>query len=271
MDPFGVAWHAPLGWWGVAWAAGIAWAAYRARSLSPSGAWAAWGVGSAILALGGWAWGVLLLAFFVSSSGWSRWAAARKRATAEKFAKGSRRDAGQVLANGGLAAALAVAYAWQPAARWWAAFAAALAAAAADTWATEIGVLHPRPRHILSGRVVAPGTSGGVSPWGWAAAAGGAGLLAALAGLLAPGEPNGRLALSVWLGGLVGSAVDSLLGATVQAMYYCPTCAKETEQHPFHRCGTRTQHRRGWPWLHNDGVNAASIAVAALVGFLLGG
>ncbi len=265
-----VAWRAPLGWWGVALAALIAWLAYRARSLSPSGALAAWLEGSAILGLGGWAWGVLLLTFFVSSSALSRWAAARKRATAaEKFAKGSRRDAGQVLANGGLAALLSIgAWLWEPgSAQWWVAFAAALATAAADTWATEVGVLHPRPRHILTGRPVPPGTSGGVSPWGWAAAVAGAGLLALLAAWLAPASaPAARVVTAVVVGGVVGTAVDSLLGATVQAMFYCPTCAKETEQHPVHaRCGTPTVHRRGWRWMTNDVVNALAILSGAVV------
>ncbi len=262
----------PLGWWGIAWAGLIAWGAYRARSLTRGGAWAAWLVGGLILGFGGWAWGALLLIFFVSSSALSHWAQARKHIlAAEKFAKGSRRDAGQVLANGGLAALLALAARREP---WalpaWVAFAAALAVATADTWATEIGVLHPRPRHILTGKPVPPGTSGGVSPWGWAATLAAAGLLAGLAVALTPSQgARGLLAGAVFLGGLSGALVDSLLGATVQAMFYCPRCAKETEQHPRHRCGSPTVYRRGWRWLTNDGVNAAAIATGALLAGVL--
>jgi len=262
----------PLGGWGWLWAAVVALLAYRAGSLSRTGLWSAWLVGGVILGLGGWAWGVLLLAFFVTSSAWSRWAAARKRAVAEKFAKGSRRDAGQVLANGGLAALLVGGHAWlgHGSPLLWVAFAAALATATADTWATELGVLHPRPRHVLTGRPVPPGTSGGVSPWGWAAAGLGAGLLALLAaGLAPPTASAARVALAVALGGLSGAWVDSLLGATVQAMFYCPRCAKETEQHPRHHCGTRTEYRRGWRWMTNDMVNAWAIAVGALVASLV--
>ena len=48
--------------------------------------------------------------------------------------------------------------------------------------------------------------------------------------------------------------VDSLLGATVQAMYYCPACEKETERR-IHNCGTRTRPMRGVTWLNNDVVN----------------
>jgi uncharacterized membrane protein len=71
------------------------------------------------------------------------------------------------------------------------------------------------------------------------------------------------------LAGLAGSLFDSLLGATVQAMYYCPTDQKETEKHPLHTCGTQTIHIRGWKWLDNDWVNfacsAAGVAVALTV------
>jgi uncharacterized membrane protein len=64
--------------------------------------------------------------------------------------------------------------------------------------------------------------------------------------------------------GLVGSLVDSLLGASVQAIYYCPSCTKETESR-LHGCGSSTLHRRGWRWLNNDVVNFLSSFVGALV------
>ncbi len=245
-------------------AALVAWGAYRARALASSGAWAALAVGTLVFGLGGWAWAALLLIFFVSSSALSHLFRRRKHALSEKFAKGSQRDWGQVAANGGLAATLAVFHAWQPEARWaWVAFAGALAAVNADTWATEIGVLSPwKPRHILTGRSVPPGTSGGVSPVGLAASLGGAALLgtAALAGMA-----SGTVALAVTLGGWLGALLDSLLGATVQAMFFCPVCQKETEHSPRHTCGTPTRWQRGWRWMNNDVVNAlASFAGAAL-------
>ncbi|NPA05951.1 MAG: DUF92 domain-containing protein [Chloroflexi bacterium] len=259
--------HTPLGLWGWGAAAGIAWLAYWARALSPSGAWAAWVVGGVLLGWGGWAWGVVLLAFFVSSSALSRWAQARRHAGIEKFAKGSRRDAGQVLANGGWPTLVVIARAlgWLDPAQAWLLGTAALAAANADTWATEIGVFHPRPRWLLVGRPVAPGTSGGMSSWGTLAAVLGAAWIAAWAVALAPMGAAWPLGLAVGTGGIVGAGVDSLLGATLQGMYYCPTCRKETEQHPIHRtCGTATQWRRGWRWMTNDVVNALAIASAML-------
>ena len=248
----------------------IAWLAWRLRALSRSGALAAALTGGLIFGLGGLAWAVLLLAFFISSSLLSRLFARRKQALSEKFSKGSRRDWGQVTANGGLGALLALAHMLFPGETWpWLAFAGAMAAVNADTWATELGVLNPTlPRLITSGKVVERGTSGAVSLWGSLAALGGAGLIALLAGLFSSGEAGTILAAAT-LGGLCGSFFDSLLGATVQAIYWCPACGKETERHPRHTCGTETTHYRGWRWLDNDWVNALASLVGALVALVL--
>ncbi len=78
-------------------------------------------------------------------------------------------------------------------------------------------------------------------------------------------SPNWSLPLIGLLTGLVGSFADSLMGATIQAMYYCPTCKKETERH-VHSCGTPTILLRGIPWFDNDVVNFLATLVGALVG-----
>jgi uncharacterized membrane protein len=72
------------------------------------------------------------------------------------------------------------------------------------------------------------------------------------------------------MAGVVGSAVDSLLGATIQGIYLCDVCAKETEA-PIHRCGQPTRHLRGWIWLDNDVVNflASGVGAALAVGLFL--
>ncbi|HXQ36372.1 MAG TPA: DUF92 domain-containing protein, partial [Anaerolineales bacterium] len=76
------------------------------------------------------------------------------------------------------------------------------------------------------------------------------------------------LALLITFAGLAASLLDSFLGATVQAMYFCPTDQKETEKHPLHTCGTQTIHIRGWSWLNNDLVNLACAIFGSLVAFL---
>jgi len=254
----------------------ISFLARRAGALSPSGAWAAAVTGGLIFGLGGLRWAVLLLVFFFTSSALSRLFGRRKRALEENFAKGSQRDAAQVLANGGLAALLATLQALQPNLPfWWLAFAGSLAAVNADTWATELGVFSPQaPLLITNGRLVARGASGGISALGYLAAAAGAGLIAALAAWLAPGSIQNLSPISlgacVCLAGLAGTTLDSLLGATLQAIYRCPACQKETERHPTHACGAHTIQVRGWRWMNNDMVNGLAALMGAVAAVLLG-
>ena len=256
---------------GFLFAAMIAFAAWRLRSLSRSGAWGALLVGTFIFGLGGWRWAVLLLAFFISSSALTRTFARRKASLNEKFDKGGQRDIGQVLANGGVASIFAGLHYFFPQAPWtWMAFAASLAAVNADTWATELGVLNPTmPRLITSWKQVERGTSGGISVYGTMAAAGGAGLIAVLAGFVRPSGNFWTVTGFAILGGLLGSLFDSFLGATVQAIYHCPHCDKETEKHPLHTCGTRTVQVRGWKWLNNDMVNVGCSVAGAVIGIIL--
>lgn len=260
---------------------GIAGLAYRARSLDLSGAVAAGVLGTIVFGLGGPAWAIVLLTFFITASSLSVIFKRRKSGIAEDFAKGSRRDAGQVLANGGVSGAMALAYfllslvnpqhPLLPAI--WAGFAASLAAANADTWATELGVLNPRlPVSLRNFQRVPGGTSGAISFVGTLAALAGSALVAGVAVLtgLAGWMPIGGMGLGgqfvlISLAGLMGAMVDSALGAWVQAMYHCPTCQKETERHPLHGCGTETSLTRGIVWLQNDWVNAACTLSAALV------
>lgn len=245
----------------------IAFTAYRLGALSASGAWAAVVIGGLVFGLGGIPWATLLLIFFISSSLLTRANARRKKSLHEKYAKGSRRDHGQVLANGGLAAALALASWFFPEREWlWIAYAGSMAAVNADTWATELGVLSSTPpRLITSGRVVEKGTSGGVTLIGYLASLAGAGMIGIAAVIFTPSSPVGGIILIVVCGGLAGATVDSILGATVQGIFSCPRCKKETESHPMHHCGTETIHIRGWRWFTNDLVNWVCSLVGVLV------
>jgi len=245
----------------------VAGLAYSARALSVSGSLAAIGVGTLTFGIGGMVPAILLLLFFISSSALSRAGGSRKRAFAAAFAKGGRRDYAQVLANGLLAAVFAALYGLTSRAGWLAALTGALAAVNADTWATEIGVLAGRrPRLILDGAEVEVGTSGAVSTVGVTAAAGGAALIAVTAGAFVG---DGRMIVAAIVGGMGGALFDSLLGATVQAIYRCPRCDKETERHPRHTCGETTVLVRCWAWLGNDGVNFAASAAGAALSVLL--
>jgi len=184
--------------------------------LTRGGAAAALAVGAATLWGVGWRGFGLLLAFFVSGSLLTR--------------GGGRRNARQVAANSGIAAAAALLGAWP-------AFAGALAAAAADTWATEIGARSPTlPRLITTGAPVPRGANGGITLMGTAGGALGGAVMGGLTWVLGPHDM--RLAGVVAIAGVAGMLVDSLLGATAQG--------------PFDD-----------RWLDNDAVNLATTVAGA--------
>lgn len=215
----------------------------------------AWVVGTLVLWGTGWAGGAVLAAFFVSSSLVSRLAPPPPALDP----KGDRRDPRQVAANGAVAALVALAGRADPPLGLWL-VTGTLAAAAADTWATSLGALSRiEPRRIVGWQRVPRGTSGGITPAGSLGALAGAALVAATA--VAAGGPVVLLAAGT-LVGFLGMAVDSALGATLQARFYCGTCRRPSEW-PVHRCGAPTIHEGGIPWLDNDAVNLAATATAA--------
>jgi uncharacterized protein (TIGR00297 family) len=192
------------------------------RWLTADGVVAALAVGSAVtwgLGLGGLA---ILAAFFISGS----------LLTQLSGGSGGQRNARQVLANGGVAAVAAAFGSWYGAA-------GALAAATADTWATEIGSYSSTaPRMITTMAAVAPGTSGGVTALGTLGGIAGGPLLGSLAALVSRG--GWRLATVALVAGVVGMLADSLAGATLQ--------------------------RRGL--LDNDAVNVVATATGAALALL---
>jgi uncharacterized protein (TIGR00297 family) len=185
------------------------------RWLTRRGAAAALAVGLATTWGFGWRGLALLLAFFVSGS--------------LLTPGGGQRRARQVIANGGVAALAALAGSW-------AAFAGSIAAATADTWATEIGGHSPTaPRLITNGRHVPAGADGGITLLGTAGGLAGATFIAGLSFVL---ERRVAIAVSVGAAGMFGMLLDSFLGATLQ--------------------GARA-------WLDNDVVNLAATASGAVV------
>ncbi len=241
---------------------GAGYAAFQRRSVTGSGALAGALVGTLIFVGGGPGYWIMLMLFFVSSSIAGR-AGTRKRPSLERMhERGSRRDYIQVVANGGVAAIAALLLRITGHLGFATATAGALAAATADTWASELGVLSSRPpRSILTRRRLVPGTSGGVSWLGTAAAAAGSLLIAASFAVAEPRvSPLPAFAI-ILVAGLLGTTVDSLLGATVQAQYRDgtgrPTERRVGEQGP----NTRT---RGATIVNNDVVNFASTLVAAV-------
>lgn len=253
---------------GVVVAGAVAFVALRARSLSRSGALAATAVGAAAIAAS-WYWGALLVVYFVVSTLLSHLGRNRKeQLTSGVLAKSGERDATQVIANGGVFAAsilLSAIAVDKLAVTLSLAALGALAAAAADTWATEIGTLYGgTPRSLLTRRPVPPGSSGGVSI---------AGSLAMIAGAAFIGGMAIWLDLTsdfpiVLIAGVAGAIADSLLGATLQERRWCAACDRGSEQR-MHNCGSSTRLVGGREWMDNDMVNLIATFVGAAVAVLL--
>lgn len=271
---------------GAIFAGFVAVLAWRGHALTRGGAVAAFVAGTLTYASGTVGFTLVLLAFFVPSVLLSRLGRARKRELVD-IGKGGARDAMQVLANGGVATACAVAFAFTHHLVWALAFCGAYAAATADTWGTEIGTLARRtPRSILTLRPVPAGLSGGITLPGTLAEIAGAcwiGVLVPAAVVLAYIGSSGDFGWSTvngpWfllarpfaavpLGGIVGATLDSVLGATLQALRRCDACGRTCETDP-HACGDPTRLVRGLGWFTNDLVNlAATLAGAAVAATL---
>jgi len=216
---------------------------------------------------------IVLFAFFITSVALSSVGRKRKQLLTD-VEKGGPRNAWQVAANGGVATLCAVAAAVMTrggtapshlayALMW--AFAGAYAAATADTWSTEIGsAFGGAPRSIVGFHPVAAGASGGVTLLGSAAMIAGAAWIGIVWSL---GQASLGF-LIVTAGGTAGALVDSLLGATLQSVFYCPKCERRTELHE-HACGTRTLPSAGITWMTNDSVNAVATLTGALVAGVL--
>ncbi|MEC0239128.1 DUF92 domain-containing protein [Paenibacillus dokdonensis] len=250
----------------------VAGGAYWKRSLTISGAAAAFIMGTIYFGAGNLLWFGILLVFFISSSLLSKFKQVNKSELEKSYAKTGTRDAGQVFANGGAGMLLCILNAMWPHPGWVYVFIGVMAAVTADTWATEWGGLSRRqPRSVLTGKVVAPGTSGGVTLLG-STAAGLGGLMIALFGWLfadLTGMENLFVAfmLAGIAGGLVGAFADSFLGATLQVMYRCDVCGKDVEV--LTHCGQPTRRIRGLHWMNNDAVNFLSSCVGGLAAWAL--
>ena len=218
--------------------------------LTPGGLVAACAVGAGVAWGLGWPGLTLLFAFFLTGSVLTQLAERR----------GPSRNARQVLANGGVALLAGLLGSWAGAA-------GAIAAAAADTWATEIGAYSPFPPHLISsGKRVTRGTSGGITALGTLGGVAGAALIAGLTRGLSP-RGMGPGFVTLVAAGVAGMLTDSVLGATLQGKYECPACDARFERGNT-VCHEPVRLARGWRWLDNDGVNFVATLVGAAAAVL---
>jgi uncharacterized protein (TIGR00297 family) len=172
------------------------------RVVSLSGAVAGFLVGSVILVMGGWEPYIILWAFFLIGTLATKWGFAAKAARGVAQEKGGRRGAAHVIANCAVPAAILIC--WPVPVLYAAAFAAALA----DTLGTEVGTLFgKRSFSPLTLKPLPPGTPGAVSWTGTFAGLAGAALIGIVAAVLRwiPPEQVPTVALA----GAAGSWLES--------------------------------------------------------------
>jgi uncharacterized membrane protein len=267
-------------WWpaiiGLVIALGLTWLGVRIGTHALSGALAMVAC-YLITALGcGWVWGALVLLSFLSTIVWSHFRSDHKVALLNRLLGQARIGWLQVTAQFGWGCVLALlSLLGGHSIGFTAAFTGVIAAANADTWATEIGVLsRQKPRLVTDGRPVPAGTPGAVSILGLVSAGGAAWLVGftALAFYYMIALIDERtwersllwLPIAALLGGLVGAVVDSFLGAVAQGMYYCEHC-QCTSEDAVHYCGRPARQTRGWSWLTSQGIDLVGSLVSAAI------
>lgn len=245
---------------------GFAFAAWKVQFLSESGALTTSLLAAALFGFGGYQWSLPGIVFFVLSSLWSKVGKRRKAAAEFRNEKGSRRDSGQVYANGGVAWALLILYVFLHEEWLFWGFVGAFAAAAADTWATEIGALSKGRTWLFpTFKPTQTGVSGGVS------------VLGTLGGLLGgasvwlstylswDGAQRGWSAAIILVAATVAMFADSALGTFWQARY------RERSGRVVERRTTNGEENEwvgGLKWLNNDRVNFLNTGVGALLSML---
>ncbi|WP_413380179.1 DUF92 domain-containing protein [Alkalihalobacillus sp. 1P02AB] len=197
---------------------------------------------------------LILAAFFISSIVWSSLFKRNKENEVDK--KDKARDGWQVLANGGVAAVLALLYGIFEIDMFLFTFIVSMAAATSDTWASEIGRLsRKKPIDVLSFQKVKQGTSGAMSLLGTMAAVVGSVFIVLFALSLWGYEVSFSVGLVLLLicAGFFGNLVDTYAGALIQIKYRCPNCETITEK--TEHCQQKTVHYKGFYGFNNETIN----------------
>ncbi len=184
------------------------------KVLDRLGIYAAAALGLIVGGLGHWTWLIILLGFLATAHKATKWRFDEKASKGLCESIDGHRSWGNVVANGGLPGLIAIlSFILDDHENGFWIFAAAVAVAASDTFASEIGCLDDRVRMITTFKKCEAGVNGGFSPNGQIAAAVGAIVIAVLTFVA---EPDLELARMVAILGWLGCQVDSLLGALLE-------------------------------------------------------
>ncbi len=244
----------------------VAIVSYKLNFINTGGALLTFLMGCIIFGFGGWSYTMPILFFFILSSLLSKIGKKRKKLIELSYQKTSVRDFYQVMANGGVATAMVLYIFLTGNDYLYPLYLAAIAAANADTWGTELGIFSKsRPVIITSFKNVDPGTSGAISFIGSIASFTGSMIIALIGTCLY--SMDLYIVIIVILAGFLGSIFDSFIGATVQGQFQCHICGQQTES--LYHCGLSTIHVKGKIWLDNDLVNIFSIIFTVVITFIV--
>jgi len=255
---------------GISIAAILAIPAWRFQALDATGAVGAILVGTIIFGLGGLAASVVLVTFFVSGSLLSALPKTRD-VISESQDRG--RNWKQVVANGlvPMISVIVATISRSHEALWMHVYCGSVAAACADSWATEAGTRFGRADlDILTGNPLPAGLSGGISLFGTLASLAGAGIIVIAAAIPLGGlrlPPTNRSLFAILIGGFSGSTFDSILGSSIQAKFRCSSCHQISET-PEH-CSKPATVIAGYKQIRNNTVNFAASAIGAVFTALL--
>lgn len=244
---------------------------YKYKFLTHTGLIAAFIVGLTLTIFGNIRWFFLLLFFFLCCSIITKVRKDYKRNIGITDPEGAR-DWRNVLANGGIPMVYAILESITKGDVITAGFIGAIAIATADTTATEIGVLSKSPPRLITNlaKKVPPGYSGGISLLGTIASFFG-GLIISIISLifnLIHAQPLQIIVLFSTIG-LLGSLLDSFLGAKFEAKYWCDKCHIYSKYHIHSACGYPAKHISGYKYINNHIVNLISIAIGSIIAMIL--
>ncbi len=193
------------------------------KVLNETGTWAAAILGLAVAIAGHWSWLIILLSFLTAGFVATKWRYSEKLDKGFNEGQEGERDWTNVIANGGIPLAISLIALYTE--NWQAllpVFAASVAVASSDTFASEFGCLEEEVWMITTMKKCEPGINGGFSVKGQLAAFVGAGIIAlisALLGMLLNADALDQPAhfiLGVTAIGFIGCQIDSVLGATLE-------------------------------------------------------
>ena len=188
--------------------------AYRAKSADLSGLFSGALMGILLIVFADVRWFLIMLAFFIIGSGLTRYKFSRKTDLGVAESHGGVRGYMNVFANGLVSVAAAILFGITGNPVFIAMYLGSVAAAAADTTASEVGVVGKQPYLITTFKPVPRGTDGGITAFGTFAAILSALAISIVALLLNVADP--AMVIIGTLAGLAGTTVDSLVGATLE-------------------------------------------------------